>query len=263
MPSYNLKFNADDSVIRHILVGLLADLNRKIFYFNQVDNETRKKIEIPFFYSIAGDESLMYDHFLFDTLKDPDGKIAEANYESVPRGVLNLTSFSIDSSSLVNKYIRGTYSKLEEDNEMRSYIAQFQMIPVIFNYDATIVLDSTLDVFKVTEKLVKQLYKNNQYNVDVGTLQDGTYKIASYYRMPEDYTQERPVQFTFNDKKEYRIIFNIEVLSFIPAFEFEDEQFAGNRMFTIENTTRTSLDVDKEPDSIDDNEDNLFNKTRS
>ena len=33
MATYNLKYNKDDSVIRHIIIGLLADLNSKLSFF--------------------------------------------------------------------------------------------------------------------------------------------------------------------------------------------------------------------------------------
>ena len=47
MANYNLKYNKDDSVLRHIIIGLLADLNEKVFFYIQRNNESRIKIEIP------------------------------------------------------------------------------------------------------------------------------------------------------------------------------------------------------------------------
>jgi len=177
MASYNLKFNKDDSVIRHVIIGLLADMNNKIYWYNQVSNEERKKIDVPFYYTFAGDEGLMHDYFLLDDLVDPEKKKAITNYECVPRCILELENMGIDSASLVNKFVRGTYTKLEEDDTMRQYVAQMQLIPVQISFNATLVIDSQLDQFKATEKLIKRLYKNNFYNVDVGTLQDGTYRV--------------------------------------------------------------------------------------
>ena len=39
MATYNLKYNKDDSVIRHIIVGLLADLNSKMSFYRQISND--------------------------------------------------------------------------------------------------------------------------------------------------------------------------------------------------------------------------------
>lgn len=232
MSSYNLRFNYDDSVIRHIMIGLVADLNKKIYLTNQIDNETRDKIDIPFYYSFTGDEDVLYDYFLLDDSLDPDRQKAIANYEVVPRGIVNMSSINIDSGALLNKYVRGNYQKLEE-GQMRSYVSQFQMIPVTMGIEGKIWVDTQLDLFRVTEKLIKTLYKNNQYSVDVGHLEEGTYRIATYYKMPEDYEMERPIEYSFDDEKRKSVNFSIELLSFIPSFETGDEQFAGNRMFTV------------------------------
>jgi hypothetical protein len=94
-------------------------------------------------------------------------------------------------------------------------------------------VDTQLDLFRVTEKLIKTLYKSNQYNVDVGHIEEGTYRIASYYKMPEDYEMERPIEYSFDEEKRKAINFSIELMSFIPSFEQRDEMFAGNRMFSI------------------------------
>ena len=55
MATYNLRFNKDDSVVRHLIVGLLADLNKKVTFWRQLDNETRSLVDVPFYYSITGD----------------------------------------------------------------------------------------------------------------------------------------------------------------------------------------------------------------
>jgi len=232
MSSYNLQFNRDDSVIRHIIIGLCADLNKKITY-TQVVNQQLTKIEVPFLYSFTGDEDFLHEYFLLDDSIDPGKTKAIGNYETKPRGVVNLVSVSIDSSALLNKYVRGTYQKLV-DGKMKAFVSQFQMIPMNMTFNVKIVVDTQLDVFRILEKLIKKLYKNNAFNVDVGTLEEGTYRIAAYYKLPEDYEAERPIEFSFDDQKNRAINFDIEVKSFIPSFEPGDEQYAGDRMFTFQ-----------------------------
>lgn len=65
--TYNQKFNKDDSTIRHIIVGLLADLHNKVYYHIQRDDVTRELIQIPFHYAITGSEAFLYDNFLQDS----------------------------------------------------------------------------------------------------------------------------------------------------------------------------------------------------
>jgi hypothetical protein len=268
MANYNQKFNTDDSVIRHIIIGFLADLNAKLYFHRQISSSERIVVDVPFYYSITGDDQFLRDQFLFSTASGPnctpDKAHADANYDAVPRGIVNLSGLSIDSSKLVNKRTMGNYTKMNQEGIVESYVAEFDMIPVTMTFDIEILVSSTLDSFKITEAIIKRMYKSNYFNVEVGHLEDGNYRISSYYALPEEYTQERPIEFTYEDKEKYKIVFPIEVNSFIPAFSWgyeqsygnqqggsgdgqgskdaqglfinrrSTEQFAGNRMFTID-----------------------------
>jgi len=225
--TYNLKYNKDDSVIRHVIVGLLADLNKKLSFLQQVSNDQRRVVDVPFYYAISGDENFLRDNFLFSTLNgencDPDPTIANGNYDRVPRGIANLSSLAVDPSKLVNKRNLGHYTRINEEGVLEGYVAEFQMIPITMGFDVTILLSSQLDMFKVTEAIIKKMYKANFYQVDAGHIEDGTYRIASEYMMPDDYTQERPIEYGFDDKGNHQITFSLEVSSFIPAFDFEED----------------------------------------
>jgi|TARA_R110002074_G_scaffold21927_1_gene67585 hypothetical protein len=227
MATYNLKFNKDDSVIRHLVVGLLADLNSKLSFWRQISNDERAIIDVPFFYSVTGDENFLKDSFLFSNVNgpgcDPDGAFVDGNYDKIPRGIVNLTSFNVDPSKLINKRNLGNYSMMNEQGLMEGYVAEFEMIPVVLGVDVEILVSSQLDLFKITEAIVKKMYKANFYHVDAGHLEDGTYRISSEYMMPDDYTQERPVEYSFDDKENHKITFSLEINSFIPAFDFEED----------------------------------------
>jgi hypothetical protein len=242
-------YNKDESVIRQLIVGLLADLNQKIFYYNQLDEDTRVKVDIPFMFHITGDESFLQQHFFNDLVRDPEGEHAKTNYEKLPRGIIELTGMQVDSASLLNKYVYGTYNRLV-GQEMKSFHSQFQMIPVSMTFDVSVKVDNQLDIFKVAEALIKRLYKNNAFNVEAGHPSEATFRCACYYKMPEDYTKERPVEFSLDDDKRYQVTFSLDFISFIPSFDFTHEQFAGNRMFNIsQNTFVVPKRMDKEGDN--------------
>jgi len=230
MASYNLKYNKDDSVIRHIIIGLLEDLNKKLSISRQLTNENRVVVDVPFYYAVAGDENFMRDNFLFSTLNgencDVEPTVADSNYDRVPRGIVNLTSFSVDPAKLVNKRNLGQYNRLNPDDGMfESYVAEFEMIPVVLGVDIEILVSSQLDLFKVTEAIIKKMYKANSYHVDAGHLEDGTYRISSEYAMPDDYTMERPIEYGFDDKGNHKVTFSLEINSFIPSFDFEEDAY--------------------------------------
>lgn len=233
MATYNLKFNKDDSVIRHIIIGLLADLNGKLSFHRQISNDERVEVDVPFFYAVSGDENFLKDNFLFSNVNglgcDPDGDFADGNYDKVPRGIVNLTSFAVDPGKLVNKRNMGQYSMMNEQGLMEGYVAEFEMIPCVIGVDVEILVSSQLDLFKVTEAIVKKMYKANFYHVDAGHLEEGTYRISSEYMMPEDYEQERPIEYSFDDKANHKVSFSLEINSFIPSFDFEEDTY---RKFT-------------------------------
>jgi len=227
MATYNLKYNKDDSVIRHIIIGLLADLNSKLSFFRQISNDERVIVDVPFFYAVSGDDNFIKDNFLFSNVNgpncNPDGDYANGNYDSVPRGIVNLTSFAVDPSKLVNKRNLGNYSMMNAQGLMEGYVAEFEMIPVVISVDVEILLSSQLDTFKLTEAIVKKMYKANFFHVDAGHLEEGLYRISSEYMMPDDYTQERPIEYGFDSKDNYKITFSLEINTFIPSFDFEED----------------------------------------
>lgn len=246
MASYNLKYNSDDSVIRHVIIGLLADLNNRIYFWRQLNETDRVAIDIPFYYSITGDDQFLRDNFLFSTASGvdchPDKAFADANYDAVPRGVINLTNMSIDSGKLINKRNMGTYTKMNQEGAMEGYSTEFEMIPITLGIDVEILVSSTLDAFKVTEMLIKELYRSNAFNVEVGHLNEATYRLNSSYSMPDDYEMQRPIDFTFEDKEKYKITFPIEISTYIPSFDWDAERHVGNRMYEINSTTIPTAD---------------------
>jgi hypothetical protein len=90
-------------------------------------------------------------------------------------------------------------------------------------------------MFKVTESIITKMYKANFYHVDAGHLEDGTYRITSEYMLPDDFTQERPVEYGFDDKGNHQVTFSLEVNSFVPAFDFEEDTYKNINVFYYSN----------------------------
>ena len=211
MSAYNEEFNKDNVVLRYIMVAMLAELKSKIYYYNQINEDTKKKIEIPFYYSITGNERFLLDNFLYDTTAE--GK-AVGDYEVVPRGIAALSSMAIQSANLTNKFVRSEFVR-ELNGELKTFSLMTAYLPVTLGFDITIVCSNNLEMLKATEAIVSRLYKAQSFSVDLGMM-----RVEAAMVIPEDYTQERPFEYALNDKKEWKVTFNLEVQSFIPVFEY-------------------------------------------
>ena len=210
MSAYNQEFNKDNTILRYIIVALLAELKDKVYYYNQVDEDTLKKIPVPFFYSITGDGRFLMDNFLYDA--EAKGK-AIGDYEVVPRGIIQLTGISIDSGNQTNKFARGEFVQ-EWEGILKTFSMETNFLPLNMTFDCTVVCSSNLEMLKVTESLMSKLYKNTLFQIDLGMM-----RVAGTFSVPEDYTQNRLFEFQLNDKKEWSVTFPIEVASFMPVFE--------------------------------------------
>lgn len=235
MSLYNLEFNKDDSVIRSIIVALLAELKSKIYIYHTTD-QVRQRIDVPFYPAVTGQEGFLLDVFLNDEVSDPLNTKAIGTYDVVPRGVVSFASLDIDSGSLLNKF--GRMEKLKnENNQLIPYSYETQMLPINMTFDIKIAGDSFVQMLKIVQACFRKLYKNNQFKIDLGG-----YHIAGTFAIPESLDQEKLFEFSFSDKKTYDINFSLELSSFIPVFEEDTEMFAGN---ILEDFTMSVKDMDK------------------
>ena len=210
MSAYNQEFNKDNTILRYIIVALLAELKDKVYFYNQIDEDTLKKIPVPFFYSITGDGRFLMDNFLFDA--EASGK-AVGDYEVVPRGIIQLTGISIDSGNQTNKFARGEFVQ-EWEGILKTFSMETNFLPLNMSFDCTVVCSANLEMLKVTESLMSKIYKNTLFQVDLGMM-----RVQATFAVPEDYQQNRLFEFQLNDKKEWTVTFPIEVKSFMPVFE--------------------------------------------
>jgi hypothetical protein len=276
MSVYNQEYNQDNVVLRYILVALLADLKNSVYIYNQIDEDTVKKIDIPFYYSVTGNERFLLDTFLFSA--EENGK-AIGDYELVPRGVALMSSLAIDSGSMTNKFVRAEFVKTIDSGELKTFNLETNFLPLTMTFDMTVVCSNNLEMLKVTESVISKLYKSNFYQVDLGM-----FRVEASYQVPEDYSQEKLFEFSIDDKKEFKVTFPIEVQSFIPVFEYGillpeiNELIEGNtdigvglyrngaiRFGGIYQEFDTSInDIELSPDrSLESNKANSFNDTPS
>lgn len=210
MSAYNQEYNKDSTILRYVIVATLAELRDKVFYYNRIDEDTLQRINVPFYYSVTGNERFLMDNFVYDAIAD--GK-AIGDYEVVPRGVLQLSSLSIDSGSQTNKFVRGEFVK-EVCGVLRTFSLDTNFLPLNMTFGVTVVCSNNLEMLKVTESILSKLYKTTTYSVDLGM-----FRVQASMAVPEDYSQDKLFEFALNDKKEFNVTFDIDVKSFVPVFE--------------------------------------------
>lgn len=210
MSAYNQEFNRDNIVLRYITVATLAELQNKVYYYNQVDEDTQVKVPVPFYYSITGNERLLLDVFKFGAEENGE---AIGDYEVVPRGMLQMTSGTIESGNMTNKFVRSEFVR-EFEGQLKTYSLETAFLPITMTFDCRVICSNNTEMLKVTESVMSKLYKATHFQVDLGMM-----RVQASMEVPEDYGQNRLFEFGLNDKKEFEVTFSIEVKSFMPVFE--------------------------------------------
>lgn len=211
MSSYNQEYNKDNVVLRYLVVSMLAELKKKVYFYNQTDEDTLKKIEVPFYYSVSGNERFLLDNFMFDA--EASGK-AIGDYEVVPRGVVEMSSLSISSDAQTNKFTRAEFVR-EWKGVLKTFSLETNFLPVTMGFSVKMVCSNNLEMLKVTEAIMAKLYKGTLFSCDLGMM-----RVQASMSVPEDYQQERLFEWGLNDKKEFQVTFDLELNSFMPVFEY-------------------------------------------
>jgi hypothetical protein len=226
------KYNTDEVFFRGIILGLLTKLNQTITYEQTDNDQVTSVIHIPFFYSMVGDEPFLQDFYL--SYEDCDGNpaFAEGNYDVVPRGIIEMGSIRIDSSSATTKFVRGSYVKeveKEEGSEMTTFSSYFNPIPLSLQIVAKIKVDTTLDAFKVQQSILEILYKRFVYN-----FQYKGFRVPVQVVMPDSPPDKQPnnFQMSYGSQRGEAITlsFTMDLETYLPDIDITTERFRGNLM---------------------------------
>jgi len=210
MSAFSQEFNKDNVILRYVIVGVLAELRDKVYFYNQIDEDTSTKINVPFYYSVTGNERLLLDTFLFGAQQEGE---SVGDYEVVPRGVIELSGISIESSEMTNKFVRSRFVR-EFEGQLKTYSLETAYLPLNINFNTTVICSNNLEMLKVTESIMSKLYKSTYFNIDLGMM-----RVEAAMEVPEDYSQDKLFEYTINDKKEFKVTFELSVKTFMPVFE--------------------------------------------
>ena len=227
------KFNSDDIFFRGLIIGLLRSLNEKITYFQATSGGKIQEIYIPFFYSLAGDESFLQDFYINYGDCDGNPAFAEGNYDVIPRGVVEYTGSRITTSSSTNKYVRGTYEKeIEQDSggsEVKSYSAYLTSIPIDASFNLKLKVDTTTDALKIQARVIEVLFKNFVYYFEYNG-----FRVPVQVSLPDQVPEKTPNQFNFSygstRGEGITLSFTINAETYLPQIDTTTVKFRGNLM---------------------------------
>jgi hypothetical protein len=202
--------NFDDSYFRMISVALTKTLGRCITWVNYF-SDTKQRVVVPFYMSMAGSEKFVLDAFVDDIVSSR----IELNTDQIPRGVITFNGFTTNTAEFANP---NTYISKNAviNGEMKSFLQKTKGIPVKLTYDIDIVLMTEIDVYKCSEKIMNMLFNYMFMNIDYYGI-----KIDAVFALPDDKSIEIVREQNLDADTKKHIKFTLTVDSYYPSF-YED-----------------------------------------
>lgn len=199
--------NYDDTFLRDTTVALLATLHNRLYWYNIWHNETRK-IEIPFYYSMTGDDRFLLDSFVDDIA----GKRIEQNYDVIPRGIVTLESTSINSNEFTNPNVRIS-RYIEENAELKRVVSKLRSLPITLSYEIKIRVASELDLFKCQQAVWNLIYQYQYFYFEHNFI-----RIDASFRFPDEFQTKIARETNMTSDIYMDHTFRLDVHTYYPLF---------------------------------------------
>ena len=208
----------DDQYFRMVTIALAKTLNKSIRwinYFEPLDeNETgRKRVLIPFYTSLTGDERFAFDAFVDDIV---DVRV-NTNTDQYQRGIITWTSFGSRSDEFANpnQYLA---QKTNINGTIKKIISKVKAVPLVLNYDIEIKLATQNEVDKCSQKIMNLLFNYMFFNIDYFGI-----KLDAVLKLPDDKSIEIVHEITMESDRKKTIKFSLEVHSYYPIFKIDSD----------------------------------------
>ena len=216
------KYNTDNVPSRAVIVGIVNLLNSKVFFENVLSDTVVDTVYVPFFYNMGGDERFLQDYFLeWNDCINP--RHADGNYDVIPRGIVTMTSKTIDTAKLTHRFVRATFVK-EVNGQLQQFNSFLNSLPISMSFSVEVEVDSNLDAFKVEQAIMETFYKTQVFSVNFRG-----FRVPCQAGFADEYGVEKTFEFSYQSDNRILVNFNIEVETYYPVLDPTTERSNSNR----------------------------------
>jgi hypothetical protein len=203
------RMNYDDVFIRTVTAAVLDILEGEIYWEYNFSAGT-VGVDVPFYYSMTGDERFLLDTFVDDVVSD--NRKVELNTDQIPRGMITWNGWNISTDEINNPNVWMKVA-LEDKDEIKNVLARVRPYPVVMRYDMSILLNNENDVFKCAEAVLDTLGIHKYFQFQYRMM-----NIMGVINLPEDHQYEKERTINLSSKNEVKFNLNFEVRTSYPAF---------------------------------------------
>lgn len=224
------RFNMDDVFFRDLTVCVLDKLEGQVNWVNRFTSGD-VHVEVPFYYSMTGDERFLLDSFADDIVSN--NRFVDLNTDIIPRGHITMNGFNIKSDEFANPNV-WLKMVIEDNTEIRKVLAKVRAIPISVNYELAIMLSSEIDVFKCNQAIMDTLwlyrfmyFEHNFMNIDAVMI------------LPDSNQIEISREKNMTSDNSIKLTVSFEVHTYYPAFR---KDRVGSTNSTVSGSSSGTLD---------------------
>jgi len=224
--------NYDDVLLRNVIVGISSYFWKRIHITITKNNDTQQ-VNVPFFYSMTGEEQFLTDFFV-STDKNYNNLRIDGNVDKVPRGIFHISNGGRSSDEMTQRYIRSVHMESKENeygNQINAKSSVVDHIPISLDFGSKVICSSDIQRLKIFESLIKALY-----NTDVVYIRyNGFNSIPVMIGFPDDFDISKDFVFQYpdNGSNKPQLEFSFSILTYLPNIDHSSTFNVSNKMSNI------------------------------
>lgn len=208
---FNDKKNFSEVFLRNVIVGFLGFLQGKFNIITSSNENGKKSINVPVYYSFTGKNRYILDAFYDDI---PDKRV-QSNTDQIPRATIKLDSWNIKNDEFTNPNVWVEVEKVLND-EIFEFATQLKAVPIKLNFNLEIIVENEIDIFKLWEEYMKTIWIYKYFNFTYHRI-----PIQAVFNFIGDTDNEFVRDFNFGDANvnRFKMNYSFEVHTFFPLFD--------------------------------------------